>query len=63
MARLPGLPRFVGGAVGFLTYEIARCFERLPVPANDPHGLPLGRLMFVDIAAGVRPLCGAPSRC
>ena len=48
MAKLPGLPRFIGGAVGFLTYEIARCFEKLPVPPNDPHGLPLGRLMFVD---------------
>jgi anthranilate synthase component I len=48
MAKLPGLPRFIGGAVGFLSYEIARCFERLPVPANDPHGLPLARLLFVD---------------
>ena len=48
MAKLPGLPRFIGGAVGFLTYEIARCFEKLPVPANDPHGLPLARLLFVD---------------
>ena len=48
MAKLPGLPRFVGGAVGFLSYEIARCFEKLPTPANDPHGLPLARLMFVD---------------
>src|SRR5262245_16872592 len=48
MAHLPGLPRFIGGAVGFLTYEIARCFEKLPVPPNDPFGLPLGRLMFVD---------------
>jgi anthranilate synthase component 1 len=48
MAKLPGLPRFIGGAVGFLTYEIARCFERLPIAPNDPHGLPLGRLMFVD---------------
>ncbi|MCC6173659.1 MAG: anthranilate synthase component I [Chloroflexi bacterium] len=48
MVRLPGLPRFVGGAVGFLSYEIARCFERLPAAPNDPLGLPLGRLMFVD---------------
>ena len=48
MAKLPGLPRFIGGAVGFLTYEIARCFEKLPVPPNDPHQLPLGRLLFVD---------------
>jgi len=48
MAKLPGLPRFIGGAVGFLTYEIARCFEKLPVAANDPHQLPLARLLFVD---------------
>ncbi|MCC7372086.1 MAG: anthranilate synthase component I [Chloroflexi bacterium] len=48
MATLPGLPRFIGGAVGFLSYEIARCFEKLPAAANDPHGLPLARLMFVD---------------
>jgi anthranilate synthase component 1 len=48
MAKLPGLPRFIGGAVGFLTYEIARCFEKLPVPAGDPLQLPLARLLFVD---------------
>jgi len=48
MARLPGLPRFVGGAVGFMTYEIARCFERLPAAPNDPLALPLARLMFID---------------
>jgi anthranilate synthase component I len=48
MARLPDLPRFVGGAVGFLSYEIARCFERLPTPARDPLGLPLARLLVVD---------------
>src|SRR5439155_12215978 len=28
--RAQGLPRFVGGAVGYLSYEIARHFERLP---------------------------------
>jgi anthranilate synthase component 1 len=28
--RLPGLPRFVGGAVGFLGYDVVRHFERLP---------------------------------
>src|SRR5436190_1598696 len=31
-----------------LTYEIARCFEKLPVPANDPLQLSLARLLFVD---------------
>jgi anthranilate synthase component 1 len=29
-ALLPGLPRFIGGAVGYLGYETARHFERLP---------------------------------
>jgi anthranilate synthase component 1 len=38
-----GLPRFSGGAVGFVGYEAARRFERLPLAANDPYapwGLP-----------------------
>src|SRR4051812_138197 len=33
---MPGLPRFSGGAVGFVSYEAARRFERLPLAANDP---------------------------
>lgn len=28
--RLPGLPEFFGGAVGFLSYDVVRGFERLP---------------------------------
>jgi anthranilate synthase component I len=49
VARLPGLPRFGGGAVGFLGYELARKFEpRIPAPPNDPLGLPLGHLLMVD---------------
>jgi anthranilate synthase component 1 len=35
-----GLPRFAGGAVGFVAYEAARHFERLPLAAHDPHGVP-----------------------
>ncbi|TMB60387.1 MAG: anthranilate synthase component I family protein [Chloroflexi bacterium] len=38
-----GLPRFSGGAVGFVSYEVARRFERLPLARNDPYapwGLP-----------------------
>ncbi|MBI4491806.1 MAG: anthranilate synthase component I, partial [Chloroflexi bacterium] len=48
VVRLPGMPRFVGGAVGYLSYEAARCFERLPAPERDRLGLPLGHLMLVD---------------
>src|SRR6185369_2048402 len=36
----PGLPRFTGGAVGFLSYEVARYYEKLPMPAADPQGFP-----------------------
>ena len=35
-----GLPRFSGGAVGFVGYEAARHFERLPLAARDPLELP-----------------------
>jgi anthranilate synthase component 1 len=36
----PGLPRFFGGAVGWLGYDAVRCFERLPEHAPDELGLP-----------------------
>ncbi len=31
-APVPGLPRFIGGAVGYISYEAAGEFERLPQP-------------------------------
>jgi anthranilate synthase component 1 len=37
-AELPDLPRFTGGAVGYLTYDAVRLFERLP----DRHGASAG---------------------
>jgi anthranilate synthase component 1 len=46
--HVPGLPRFLGGAVGYLSYEAVRYFERLPVAPNDPLGFPDGVFMFVD---------------
>jgi anthranilate synthase component 1 len=49
VARLPGLPRFGGGAVGYLAYELARKFEpRIPAAPNNPLGLPLAHLLMVD---------------
>jgi len=40
VAEVAGLPRFVGGAVGYLGYDAVRAFERLgPGPADDL-GLP-----------------------
>ncbi|HET7035751.1 MAG TPA: anthranilate synthase component I [Thermomicrobiaceae bacterium] len=46
--ELPGLPRFVGGAVGFLGYDAVRYFERLPAPPRDTTGFPEAFFMFVD---------------
>jgi len=43
-----GLPRFHGGMVGYLSYEVARYFERLPSPDKDSIGLPESKLMLVD---------------
>ncbi|HEX2034642.1 MAG TPA: anthranilate synthase component I [Chloroflexota bacterium] len=45
---LPDLPRFQGGAVGYLSYECVRYFERLPVPERDDLGLPDAVLMLAD---------------
>jgi anthranilate synthase component 1 len=42
------LPPFHGGAVGYLSYEVARYFERLPAPDADPLGLPEAVLLFTD---------------
>jgi anthranilate synthase component 1 len=36
----PGLPRFFGGAVGWLGYDIVRSFERLPAVKPDDLGIP-----------------------
>ena len=37
---LPLVPPFSSGVVGYLGYDIARRFERLPSPPPDPEGLP-----------------------
>jgi len=42
------LPRFHGGMVGYLSYEVARYFERLPSPAHDSLELPESTLMLAD---------------
>src|SRR5437016_3870227 len=46
---LPGLPRFMGGAVGYLGYDVVRSIERLPGggPA-DTLGVPDAVVMIAD---------------
>src|SRR4051794_26680432 len=38
--HLPGLPRFVGGAVGYAGYDAVRYTEHLPDTPPDDRGLP-----------------------
>ncbi len=42
------LPVFHGGAVGYLAYEVAARFERLPVPAHDELKLPQSIFCFTE---------------
>ena len=47
--RLPGLPRFTGGAVGFLSYEyVTRIEATVPAAAVDELGMPLAYFMLSD---------------
>ncbi len=44
----PGLPRFFGGAVGWLGYDAVRWFERLPSHKPDELGLPEACFALTD---------------
>jgi anthranilate synthase component 1 len=46
--RVDGLPRFHGGAVGYMAYECARYYEKLPMPDPDPQGFPEAIFLFID---------------
>ena len=48
---LPGLPRFCGGAVGYLGYDTVRWFERLPERTRDDLGLPDAVFLFGDVVS------------
>jgi anthranilate synthase component 1 len=44
-AEVPGLPRLTGGAVGYLSYDAVRLFERIP-DRHQANGLPLASFSF-----------------
>jgi anthranilate synthase component 1 len=46
--EVAGLPRFTGGAVGYLGYDIVRTIETLPDAPPDDRDLPDAILMVVD---------------
>src|SRR5262245_7992897 len=45
---VPGLPRFMGGAVGYLGYDLVRTIERLPPGPPDTLGVPDAVVMIAD---------------
>jgi anthranilate synthase component I len=46
--EVPGLPRFTGGAVGYIGYDVVRTIEALPDAPPDDRGLPDAVLMVTD---------------
>jgi anthranilate synthase component I len=46
--EVAGLPRFTGGAVGYIGYDVVRSIESLPAPPPDDRDLPDAILMVVD---------------
>ncbi len=56
--QVPGLPRFIGGAVGYLSYDVVRYIERLPHPPPDDRELPEALLVFTDVVLAIDNLSG-----
>lgn len=48
VVEIGGLPKFCGGAVGYLSYEAVTKFENLSSPEPDSLGIPESLFMFVD---------------
>lgn len=47
--RIEGMPRFIGGAVGFIGYEYINCIEpTVPLAAANPLEMPLIHFMITD---------------
>ncbi len=46
--EVPGLPRFTGGAVGYLGYDVVRTIEHLPAAPPDDRELPDAIVMVAD---------------
>jgi anthranilate synthase component 1 len=58
MADVPGLPRFVGGAVGYLGYDVIRYIERLPDAPADDLDMPEALLLFTDVVLAIDNVFG-----
>ncbi|HKJ93202.1 MAG TPA: chorismate-binding protein, partial [Longimicrobiales bacterium] len=58
VAAPDGLPRFIGGAVGYLGYDVVRLIERLPEPPADTLGLPDALFMLTDTVLAIDNVYG-----
>jgi anthranilate synthase component 1 len=57
-AHVAGLPRFWGGAVGFVGYDLVRQVEHLPNAPRDDLDLPDGLFLFTDLVLAIDNLLG-----
>ncbi len=55
---VPWLPRFWGGAVGYLGYDVVRAIEGIPAGPPDDTGLPEALLLFTDVVLAIDNLFG-----
>lgn len=60
-AKGDGLPRFWGGAIGYLSYDVVRAFENLPERLAERLNLPEAQFLFTDVLFAVDHLRKAVS--
>ncbi|HEX6307239.1 MAG TPA: anthranilate synthase component I [Longimicrobiales bacterium] len=58
VADVPGLPRFVGGAVGYLGYDVVRRIETLPDAPPATLDVPDALLLFTDTVLAIDNVFG-----
>jgi aminodeoxychorismate synthase component I len=51
VAKVPGLPPFTGGCIGFFSYDLVHNFEKLPGTATDDLKIPDAYFIFIDSLA------------
>ena len=56
--RVAGLPPFMGGAVGYFSYEFVHQFEKLPRAALDDLKIPEACFLFVDLVVAFDHISG-----
>lgn len=58
VAPVAGLPRFFGGVVGYLGYDVIRYIENLPNAPSDDLQLPEAVLLFTDVVLAIDNVFG-----